>query len=774
MDSKLISTLLVLALLAEQCFLQEVPGLAYMDILRTAPRKRVDGASPDPDLPSVPLQTGGNRRYDVMLDYDDDYFEYVNTDSEEDSVVTTLERPQNPEAILSTDITDYVLVSIDSSEEDELIVLSDVEVTKDKKMLPLDPTISRSSAEKVPVSRYRAEQQMRRKPKSLVKLQSALDAPSNDEKFLPEREQFTSQLFQVSNPRSYQNNDYTEDGYQPVVFYPSGSDPGYSYSGDYPSSALSDDDYINAYERGGVKRPSSLEGNSSAENASSLYDSSDYFTASSQLYPSYLPYNHPRNSYAFKESTRGYPKSTYSLRREDENTEFSFPYSRENSVTTSVPTDIGLATYSTVLSRRSNIPSKKLAHERIDRRNHEEIAYYTGLQREIEKSSLLTDAIKDVRSREGRMVSFKPREITTTITPVPEFRSIRSVLEPHPLYRNLPGMSSPPKIKEKQYVPKEDDENEEYEKMYLPARAKSLELSEIDEVKEYFNTLVPRATYSPKDFPKYPSYPGQRIYFPPITTYRPSEIPKYKNLKPLSLSSKLKTRPPSALPVEHRNNPKYSDKQSTRAFKPSKPISSQYPQLPVTIPFTAKPYFSAPKPYRPEDSYQPKSSSRYYTPTKSPAHRHTDSKTYKKKAKYLTTPFEETTSVSYQDTFKPQYTTSEQQYSTSRPQYSTYRPYYSTVRPHIRTARPHYSSSTTFKPSRQNYRHTSEHLYTDPREPHRRPTPAPTKSTRRGRQMGVNIGSTVEFPRFGYNIDRYFEDFPAFGFFDYEPSREVY
>ncbi|XP_066942527.1 adhesive plaque matrix protein-like [Macrobrachium rosenbergii] len=761
MISKWISMLVVLMLLAELCLSQEVPGIAYMDILRTAPRKRVEGAAPDPDLPIAPLEPGGNRRYDVMLDYEDDYFEYVDTDNEEDAVVTTLERPQKPEAVLSTDITDYVLVSIDTSEENDPIDLPALEIVKDAELLAVDPFVSRTSVEKVPRSRDGKEQHIQRKQSK----KSALNSQPYADEFLPER---------------------SEDGYEPIVVYSSADDPGYSYSEDYPNSPLSEDYYTNAYERDDVISSISLEGNFSAENTSSQYDSLDYLSASSQLYPSYVPYNYPRDSYAYKESTRGNHKPTYSPMLHDESPGFSVPYSGENSATTSVTTDTGSSTYSTVLSRRSNIPNNKLPRSRTDRQSRDEIMYYTGLQREIEKSSLLIDAIKDVRSREGRHITYKNREVTTTVTPVPDLRSIRSALGPHPLYRNLPGKSGPPRIRDKQYVYREyENEKDEYENMYLPARAKSLELSEIDEVREYFNTLVPKASYRPKDFPTYPSYPGQRIYLPPITTYKPSEIPKYKNWRPLSLTSKLKTKSPPEILTEHRNNPKYSNKLSTSMFKPSKPIPSQHSPLPVTIPYTSKPRVSSPsKHYPPEDSYQPKSTPRYYTPTKSPAHRHTDSKTYKKKTKYVTTSLEETTSTPHHDTSKPQYSTSGSQYSTSRPQYSTPRPYHSTVRQYFSTPRPHYTSSRTepepppFYPSksytRQNSRQPSEHLYTEAGGPPRRPTLEPTRRQRRGPEMELSIDSKAKFPKFGYNIDRYFDDFPAFGFFDYEPSREVY
>ncbi|XP_064084049.1 uncharacterized protein LOC135199841 [Macrobrachium nipponense] len=770
---KWIPTLVVLTLLAELCPSQEVPGIAYMDILRTAPRKRVEGAAPDPDLPVVPLEQGGNRRYDVMLDYEDDYFEYVDTDNEDEAVVTTLERPQKPEAVLSTDITDYVLVSIDTSEENEPIDLSAVEFVKDAELLAVDPFVSRASVEKVSRPRDRQEQHIQRKPFK----KSVLESPPYADEYLLEREQFAPHSSQASSSRSYRNDEYSEEKFEPMVVYS---------SGDYPNSPLSEDYYTNAYERGDVISSLSLEGNFSAENTSSQYDSLDYLSASSQLYPSYLPYNDSTDSYAYKETTRGYHRTTYNPMLQDENPGFSVPYSGENPVTTSGTTDTGSSAYSTVLSRRSNIPNNKLPRSRTDRRSRDEIMYYTGLQREIEKSSLLIDAIKDVRSREGKQMSYRNVDVTTTITPLPDLRVIRSALGSHPLYRNLPGTTSPPRIKDKQYVYREyENEKDEYENMYLPARAKSLELSEIDEVREYFNTLVPKASYRPKDFPTYPSYPGQRIYLPTITTYKPSEIPKYKNWRPLSLTSKLKTKSPPEIPTEHRNNPKYSNKLSTSVFKPSKPIPSQYSQLPITIPYTSKPHVSSPsKHYSPEDSYQPKSTPRYYTPTRSPAHRHTDSKTYKKKAKYVTTSVEETTSTPYYDTSKPQYSTSGYKYSTSRPQYSTPRPYYSIERQRFSTPRPHYTSSRTepelppFYPSksftRQNSRQPSEHPYTDAGGPPRRPTPEPTRRQRRGPEMELNIDSKAKFPKFGYNIDRYFDDFPAFGFFDYEPSREVY
>ncbi|KAK7024215.1 hypothetical protein SK128_023343, partial [Halocaridina rubra] len=724
----------LLMVLVEQCFPQEIPGLAYMEILRTSPRKHIEGAAPDPVLPEVPLQPEANRRYDVMLDYDYDYLNGEDSGEEktesQSSVATTIERPQNTGALLSTDVSDYVLFAVDDEKEEsiDLSKLPKVTLIEDQEFLPTDSLIPRSSLGETYLRASIGKQEQA--SQESVQYVTAVEVQASVDDYLTNKDTGTRNLPQIlSASVESPYSGLSENGHYPMHIYSSGNYPQYSYSDDYldtdyypPTRSYEYDDVVNGYH---------ATEDFLAENASRTSDLEDYVGTPSHNYPSYSPNNYPLSAYYGRDRSLDHAYDTSSSNpKRQENSRHLKPFYKVNPTSSSVVTPSS-SKISYVPAKRKNIPS------RFDQRNREEIIYYTGLQKEIEKSSLLSDAIKDVRGREGKYIEFwnTKKTVTTTEKPLPSIRTIRHTFGIHPLYKSLPGVFDSSEIKSTPIVHRDyENEKDEYENMYLPARAKSLELTEIDEVREHFNTLVPKSTYKTSDFPRYPSYPGQGIYIPPVTTYKPTQLPKYnKKLKPPTL-------PSSKLPVEHRGKPKYSS--NSPSTKNNKQYSTDYYRPSVTHQYKPKAYTqsSSSKSYSP---YTLESSTRSYRDTT-----RSTSKPFNKLYKYLPLSTSDYTPI----TTRPYY---KQSTVTSTPYFSS-----------------HLTPLVTSKPkTRQNSRRPSSSLYAGPAGPHYAPKVEDAVRDKRGHKMEANIDSH-RFPKFGYNIDRYFEDFPSFGFFDYDPSRE--
>lgn len=890
----------VLTALAAACVSQEVPGLAYMEILKTAPRG--DGSA----APSELEADGASVRYDVMLDYDFYPFDEGSQgahreedlpEGKESLVSTALERPP------STDTTPVVTserrenassvttrgaleglgdppkkaqlhpsdAQSQTRKEEEEEGLSSVTLRSRSSDATAEGAASQTTEESIQVMQtVRASSHLRdagREEHSssgsveIPLMRSRHDSPryiysksylssdypayvyshtggkyaagqypadaylhsGNPERYHPVGEYSPSYYPAASYSNGYAAPSYPLELY-PTGYYPTGSYPSYSIpragyinqygpagypvaigSGYYyPDEDVSSRSYISGLTGDDISYEDSIErpvsGESSAQNESfredhiaAIKDKLDISEevqspTSSRRQSSYVP-----NSYVSSDkNSRRAPRRQNVYKAKLEHT----PSNQAVTTTTRAPLKLPAGAKKDVAAVR----------------------YYTGLQREIERSELLSDAIKDVRTRDGKSVKrFQRSTTTTTITPVPDIGKIKRSFGTHPLYSNLPHSPSPetgagPIIHKEKY----DDEEDEYDNLYLPVRAKSLELEEIREVKEHFNILVPKAAYKPTPFSETPPYPGQGIYIPPVTTFKPYEIPKYnKNLKPLSLprerydsSSQLEPSVRKDSPYRYQkpstysDSPKYYHPHHSSVYRDVTPKPYYHPTSNPYVLSTPRPYYpltSRPKVQPIDDPYVPPVPKSHIPPTLR-TYVSATPKSWLPPTKYLSP------SPKVVLTSKPKITVTSKPkvILSSRPKIivtSKPRPKAAaTPRPYpIPSPNPYPRLSSTSKPRAIRFPQSHDPTgHQTPVEDHPKPpssftsrdkaphsrgharipssilreqdqnAPVLKEKVREKRRpdMETQIDSSIKFPKYGYNIDHYFEDFPAFGYFN--------
>nr|XP_045618952.1 uncharacterized protein LOC123770828 isoform X2 [Procambarus clarkii] len=453
---------------------------------------------------------------------------------------------------------------------------------------------------------------------------------------------------------------------------------------------------------------------------------------------------------------------------------------------------------STIKKGDSNdAPSLRSVLRIVETRNRDEVMYYTGLQREIEKSDVLVDAIRNVRTREGKMVkSFKRKLSTTTVSPVPDIEEVRNLFGSHPLYDKLPRETSlkyklpqetslrnkpgPIPLQEKY-----DDEEDEYENLYLPVRAKSLELEKINEVKRHFSTLVPKTLYRIRPFSIRPT--GS----PKITTYKPRYVPSfYTTTKSVTYASKSPSM--SSYGKNHRT-PKATSLSPPRTSKLVSSAHTQNKRRPST--------------HLLQGNYESHmhSSSRNRRPIGSRSHDHHRNdnqdnysprsqrqKVFKNQSLSIYGPRNHNNKLWDPKDHEPSSLQSERPHSVGdlgSPSTRGYNTPIPVIKPHLKHhSRPfstsHGTSGDGSSPSRKqaNSKYPTSSLYEeadlrpDPEEGARRkkgPDMEEGARRKKGPDMEAILDAGVSFPRFGYNIDSFFTRFPGFGFFDYDPDKNV-
>ncbi|KAK3856105.1 hypothetical protein Pcinc_037528 [Petrolisthes cinctipes] len=463
-------------------------------------------------------------------------------------------------------------------------------------------------------------------------------------------------------------------------------------------------------------------------------------------------------------------------------------YSTKRNTTSSPSHSILLPTQQAKAKYLSN-PS--LVSDKINSRNRDEVLYYTGLQKEIEKSNLLLDAIRDVRTREGKAVkSHQSGTTTTTITPVPLIEDVKEAFGEHPLYNSLPRENESPQSSTKKReishlsdVDEFSSEKEEYENLYLPVRVKSLELTGIQEVKQHLNTLRPPVAERRPPPPPPPSvshvtarpHSPRPNSFPPVTTYKPRISAKYPSLKYPSLVRRppfTQHKSPIVVPGRSRNKPSGgsvsrggSNVPPVHSINPLKDIKKiTKPHVSSPLPFTSTtPFKTSITPY--PESVTPASVTPYHrpSPTYSPVKHHSPSPRYPVSTPHVRSHGSDDSRYSSRPT-----TSARGQRSLSFPSRQSYN-YGSKL------YTPHYSTSSYPFPTQQPPRF-ARHLLPTNLYNHRRFVVPSTRSGRtrekRGPDMEATIDTKSSFPKYGYDIDPFFTDFPVFGFFDAEHSKK--
>ncbi|XP_037798376.1 adhesive plaque matrix protein-like [Penaeus monodon] len=890
---KVMLTAGVLMALAAACVSQEVPGLAYMEILKTVPRG--DGSM-------TPLEVKADEasvRYDVMLDYDFYPFEEGSQgehpeedlpEGKESLVSTALERPPSigTTPVISSERREnasFVTTRgslegpVDPSKKVEFHpsdTQSQTRKEEEEEGLRSVTLRSRSSHE----TAEGAASQTTEESVQFVKTVRA--SPHSNE---AGREEHSSKgsaeiplmrsrqtSLQYIYPRSYLLSDYLSymysptggkyatgqypasaylhsgnpERYHPVDEYPPSYYPAASYSngysapsyplrgyptgyyptGSYPSYSIPRAGYINQYDTAdtgsGYNYPG--ENDSSRRYISGL-------TGDNIPYEDSIERPLSRESYAQNESfwenqnavinvklnVSEEVQSPTSSRRQPSYASNSYVVRDKNSRTPRRQTGYKVKLENTPRNQPEATVRAPLKLPAGVKKDVAAVRYYTGLQREIERSDLLSDAIKDVRTRDGKSVkSFRWSTTTTTVTPVPDMGKIKRSFGTHPLYSSLPRSSSPeigvgPIIHKEKY----DDEEDEYDNLYLPVRAKSLELEEIREVKKHFNILVPKAAYKPTPFSETPPYPGQGIYIPPVTTFKPYEIPKYnKKLKPSSVPGEgYDSGSQLEFPVRKDSSYRYQRPSTySDSLKYYRPHDSSVYRTVTPEPYyhpTYKPYvLSTPRPYHPltsrpkvqpiDDPYVPPIP-KFHNPLTSRPHVSPTPKSWLPPTKYISP------SPKVVLTSRPKITVTARPkvILSSRPKItltSKPKPKAAAIpRPYPRPSlTPYPRLSSTSKPRAIRFPKSldppgsqspvEDHSKSPPsftsrdKAPHSRgharvPSSilreqgqgSPVKEKFREKRrpdMETQIDSSIKFPKYGYNIDHYFEDFPAFGYFN--------
>ncbi|KAK4315959.1 hypothetical protein Pmani_012835, partial [Petrolisthes manimaculis] len=440
------------------------------------------------------------------------------------------------------------------------------------------------------------------------------------------------------------------------------------------------------------------------------------------------------------------------------------------------------------------ISNPSLISDKIDSRNRDEVLYYTGLQKEIEKSNLLLDAIRDVRTREGKAVtSHQSASTTTTITPVPLIEDVKEAFGEHPLYNSLPGGNESPQSSTKKReishlsdVAEFNSEEEEYENLYLPVRVKSLELTGIQEVKQHLNTLRPsvaeRRPPPPPPPPPQVSPVTARPHsprpnnFPPVTTYKPRIRAKYPSLKYPSLVRRppyTQHKPPVVVvPGRSRNKPSGgSNVPPVYSINPLKDIKKiTKPHVSSPLPYTSTtPFKTSITPF--PESVTPASVTPYHrpSPTYSPVKHHPPVKHHSPSPRYPVSTPHVRSHGSYDSRYSGRPTTS------ARGQRSLSFPSRRSNNYGRKLYAPHYSTSSYPFPTQQPPRFPRHLLPTSLNSQRRFVIPSTRfgrTREKRGPDMEATIDTKSSFPKYGYDIDPFFTDFPVFGFFDAEHSKK--
>lgn len=902
---RVLLTAAVLAAMASTCVNQEVPGLAYMEILKTSPRREGSMA------PSALESNEASVRYDVMLDYDfypfdegseeahlkEDLLEEVEPvlistaierpPSTDTTPVITSERRENTSSVTTMGVLDR-LVKVPEGME---LHPSGTQMRKEEEESPPSVTLrSRSSeAEVLDPSVVTIEGATSQSAEESVRFVNAVQASPHSKDAVREKHSLEGSAeiplarIRQASPRYIYPKPYYPSDYAPYLYSPTSGNyaPGqypesiYLHSGN-PGSYQPVDEYspsyypTASYSNGYTAPPPSLPGYPAGYHSAgsypsysiprigyipSPYDTAGYLVGKGYYYPregdsSKRYISRPTgDEVAYEDSI----ERAFSVESSDQNKlpqyehtgAMNGKYDISEEVQSSTSTR-RQATYvpnhyitrdnnsqrppvrlSVFKTKQENTPGSQATPTRasvklpagVKKKDVAAVRYYTGLQREIERSDLLSDAIKDVRTRDGKSIKdIRRSTTTTTATPVPDIRKIKKSFGTHPLYRNLPHSSSPeteagPIVHKDKY----DDEDDEYDNLYLPVRAKSLELEEIREVKEHFNILVPKTAYKPQPFSETPPYPGQGIYIPPVTTFRPYEIPKYnKNLKPLSVPGE-RYDSFSQLERPYRyQRPTYSD--SLKYYRPhdssdSKAITPKPYYRPTVKPYyqpTSKPYIlTTPRPYYPltsrpkvqpiESPYVPPVPKSHF-PLISTPHVSPKPKSRLPPTKYVPSGPQ----VLLTSRHKIAVTSKPRLIISSRPKItvtSKPRPKApATPKPYPRPSpTPYPRPTSTSKPRAIKFPksldapasrtpvegHPKPPSSFTPRDktPHSRGharvpssilreqgqgSPALEEKVREKRRpdMETQIDSTIRFPKYGYNIDHYFQDFPAFGYFN--------
>lgn len=850
---------------AGTCLPQEVPGLANIEILKIVPR-RPPNAALEPLLPMTP--TAADRRYDVMIDFDDDY--YDEDDSQYTAVDTTLERPQ---PLPTTDLSDYDLTpfqpdvhlesdfenvfakeilhspsspsreflahpqgfeeealgspdtplqdkgdqsvaineNIDPHTEDQFIIKEQerLDPVRERRLLPRagDTLVQTSRGRQLSNTKDRfipsAEEHFlqERRERFIPGTRNRFVPVTNESviydtkgRFVEGTDNFSVLSHETPAPDGLGQNPLPRTDGATVALVTEGSmqyarvvpPPPYNpfpntaqrrigaqYLVAHPTTIPQRAPYHpNQHQSGSV--------NTYFNDAQHLRRVSPLSASLQELYQS-RDISKGRSSRALyshaQHQQEGNPSQSY---RPQVPPLDSRPAARDTRPTITEKNDNSFLTnrqdrslsvlnpsYEQLVAAQQNVKRDRVLQDRppAGAMSRDEVAYYTGLQQEIEKSDLLVDAIKDVRSREGKSIEDLKRRRKDTdgpevvTTPAPDIQEVKQEFGSHPLYEDLPREAADylgvkaagPLLHRDDY----SSERDEYEKMYLPVRAKSLELREIRKVKEHFHSLVPLKALKNSHSS---SAPRRKPQTPAVTTYKPPVLPEYiKYHKPTSVAT--------AKPY-YKSGTSYN--KYNRNTIPPPPLSSkQYSREPTEL---GPPHSRAPPP---KPFYSPKVSTKInpHSPRRSTAS--SDHRT--KDISHLFYPNAYTSPSVTPSTHRSQ--RSSRMYRPQEQDPSSFRRHHSRDIKTHRLARHLHETPSSAKASAHGNPSSAAYSLPDGRPGDtssalHAPTPAhhPALETKvrrkRGPDMEDYIDSKVQFPRYGYDIDPYFSDFPKFGFFD--------
>ena len=796
---------------AVTCLPQEVPGLANMEILKIVP-KRSSHTAHEPILPLTP--TAADRRYDVMIDYD---YYYDDDDGPDEVVATTLERPQT---LLIAEHSDYVLRPFelnlhrqsnmrDAFVDETQAVPPETSLGDARLLLPLGfeeqddrrrsgvsndpflPPVHSISTDSIPNVFENGQDTERFIPNARNKFVPPTEkqfisgtrerllpyidthfVQDNTERFLHSTEKVqTASHFSTPTPDSLLSSPgrdtpplVNEESIQhdTVVLAPPNALRVQQQGIEIRNFALHPPAHHNS--RSAKVYLSDVQHSSQASLLStSLRDSYESRRigdkrSSRMLHHSEADPFHPHTSQQsshnhYETAGKKYPKSS--------TLELSDTSHQRRALSSTIPS------YVRRVESQPDMKRDRTLHERppAGLMSREERAYYTGLQQEIEKSELLLDAIKDVRTREGKSIkTLKRRNDNHSLaitSPLPDIKEVKKKFGSHPLYQDLPR-EKPLAVKAAGPLLHRDEyssERDEYEKMYLPVRAKSLELREIHKVKEHFHSLVPLKL---KKKPHSTSRAHRESQTPPVTTYKPTVVSKY--IKYHKHQSVTTAKPYNKVPASS-----YVKLQRKTIPTPPRYTNLASGRLTVHAPSGAVP--------TPLQSPQ-----RLPTITNS---RNTAAPSLRKSTAPQTHRSTETHQLFYHNTHKPQNPSS----NTRRTHRASrlYRPQelpsipYGGEPPHNSRAHRSFgnqhedsSSHITSDPTRRSLvpSYTSNRQVTKPNggvhdsAAIQSPTLEAKVRRKRGPEMEEFLNEKMKFPKFGYDIDPYFSGFPRFGFFD--------
>lgn len=852
------------------CLPQEVPGLANIEILKIVPRRSSQSAHEPFTLTPIAAE----RRYDVMIDYNDDDDYLYEDDGQYRVVATTLERPQ---PLLTTDLSDYDLTMFhpdlrrenkfeNAFTEETLYTPS----TPSKEFLTLIQGFEEEALESSEVSRHDngdrfvavTEERInpQAKDKFTQKKQERL-ASGREERFLPEtrdtlvrpsREQRLgdtedrfvpnveerlipgieerlvprtgNRFVPITDGGKIQDNKgrFTEgtDDF-PVLHHDTAPDglvekllpetgetatalvtegsTQYAAVVPPPHNSLSHTaqqrigtHYLAAYPTSAPQRAHDRSSRHNSRSANAFFKDVQHQRRVSplsdslhDLYESRAVNNerssrasysralqHHEGNYPQPYRSQDPPKSSHPTDRRDARS--SIIEKRDDSFQTNLQgraPNILNPSYARQVAAEQNVKRDRALQARssVASPSRDEIAYYTGLQQEIEKSDLLVDAIMDVRSREGKSIQeLKRRRKDTDGSKVVtkstlDIEEVKQKFGSHPLYQDLPreedehpgvrAAGAGPLLHRDDY----SSELDEYEKMYLPVRAKSLELREIHKVKEHFHSLVPLKALKNSHST---SRPRRKPQPPEVTTYKPAILPEYIRYgKPTSAATEKPYYKTGTSYAKLRQNTIPTPPRSSRLYLRQ--------HIGFDLPSTRTP-LKLPSP-------------KVTTTTNTHDHRrttaHSDHRT--KDISHLIYP------KTYNSPRLPDTPSPHRSHRSSR----LYRP----QEEHQSEFRRH--RSRDLKVHRlASYEHaTPSSIKSSAGKPHDSPSPA-TYSDRhsrlvdpssallssiteakvrhkRGPDMEDYIDAKVKFPKYGYDLDPYFSDFPSFGFFESDAEK---